>query len=62
MTNKYAVKIIGGTGDIGAICYKGFDFNGTWFDSKEDAEEFKGMLEYINKNAVYETIEEGERK
>lgn len=61
MNNKYAAKIIGGTGAIGAICHKGFDFDGTWFDSKEDAEEFKGVLEYINKNAVYEIIEEGER-
>ena len=60
MTNKYAVKIIGGMGTIGAICYKGFDFNGTWFDSKEDAEEFKRMLEYSNKYTTYEIIEEGE--
>lgn len=60
MTKKYAVKIVGGMGTIGAICHKGFDFNGTWFDSKKDAEEFKGMLEYINKNAVYEIIEEVE--
>ena len=60
MTNKYAVKIVGGPGTIGAICYKGFDFNGTWFDSKEDAEEFKRMLEYINKHTTYEIIEEGE--
>ena len=29
MNNKYAVKIIGGTGAIGAICHKGVDFKGT---------------------------------
>ena len=56
MNKKYAVKIIGGTGDIGAICYKGFDFNGTWFDNKEDAEEFKSMLEYVNKGSSYKVI------
>lgn len=37
MSNKYAAKITGGTGNIGATCYKGFDFKGTWFDSREEA-------------------------
>lgn len=60
MNKEYAVKLVGGMGDIGAICFKEFEFDGSWFDSKEDAEKFKRQLEWANKNTVYEIIKEGE--